>query len=141
MKYLFNFFKILSICIYMILLSVYFILHSFAIMLKGSDFNPTLSNIVIDVLLLIIPSILLFFLVIVTIKINELCIKYSMYAMIISISFIVLTSFLVFVKYTNYKNIISIFLSRYYYIFLLVFLASIILFLFNSLLTKKELKI
>lgn len=138
MKYLFNFFKILSICIYMILLSVYFILHSFAIMLKGSDFNPTLSNIVIDVLLLIIPSILLFFLVIVTIKINELCIKYSMYAMIISISFIVLTSFLVFIKYTNYKNIISIFLSRYYYIFLLVLVPSIILFLFNSLLAKKN---
>ena len=134
MNLLFNLTKIISTSIYIVLLLFYSIFHTILLCLKGTDFNPTNCNILIDILL--IPSILLFIIIVFSILINESYIKYSLYLLITSIALSVAVISLVFLKYMGYANIFTIFLPRYLKVLLLIVSLSSILLLFNFLIIK-----
>ena len=72
MNLLFNLTKIISTSIYIVLLLFYSIFHTILLCLKGTDFNPTNCNILIDILLILIPSILLFIIIVFSILINHI---------------------------------------------------------------------
>lgn len=136
MNLLFNLTKIISTSIYIVLLIFYSIFHTILLCLKGTDFNPTNCNILIDILLILIPSILLFIIIVFSILINESYIKYSLYLLITSIALSVAVISLVFLKYMGYANIFTIFLPRYLKVLLLIVSLSSILLLFNFLIIK-----